>query len=443
MRRTLLLTQLIGCLAACKFPELPPVADDENGDAAVDGAADAAVDAPVACQPNTIDCDDAQGVYTECSPQGVASFQMQCPLGCASNMEKCVDIDPSNGLAMYLDMAATAPDLVLADGSSINPHDGAILVAGVGVQVPSFTTAAGIRVFVVRSLSIGGTTSVLRRYNTFSVAFVSHGDVTISGLVDVSAQGSEGGAGAAWGLDADSDRTCYGHTTTSFGPGAGGAGGAEPGGGGGATSAESGASGGTAMSYVEPLRGGCEGGTILGFAGSSSVGGGGGGALQITSRTQIRLTGSGTIDASGGGAVHLPQAGERTAGGGGGGGGNLLLEAPQVILDGAAVAVSTKGGGGAGASSNSGSAGADGGFDAPPASGGPSPIQSHGGAGGTESQPPRAGFDASCSGCEAGGGGGAVGLTVFRTLVGAIAPQNGAAVRSKQMVTSVRTRLVP
>ncbi|HUQ04089.1 MAG TPA: hypothetical protein VM261_16435 [Kofleriaceae bacterium] len=433
---------------ACKFPELDPVEVDArtgtDGDVGGDAMTDAEVDAPVACAPSTIDCDDATDVYTECSAQGVATFQMMCPLGCSTTAEKCVDIDPSNGLAMYLDMAATAPDLVLTGTSTINPDTGAILVGGTGVVVPTFTTANDVRVFVVKSLSLQGTTSVLLDYETYAIAFVSHGDVSISGLFDISAQGSQGGAGAAWGFDQGSMRGCTGGYPAQLGPGAGGGGGAELGGRGGSTSSASGSSGGAVASYAEPLLGGCEGGGVIGTQQSSqSVGGGGGGALQITSRTRIELSGSGVIDASGGGASHTPAGGERLPGAGGGGGGNIVLEAPQVILDGANVVISTKGGGGAGASTSTTASGTDGGFDAARAPGGNSSISSHGGAGANGTQGPGAGLDAGCSGCQGGGGGGAAGLTVFRNIVGAIAPQNGAAVRSKQMTTTIRTRLVP
>lgn len=445
MLRSIIWYSTISCFAAvggCRFPDLPALDEDGNAvDAApTDTAVDAEVDAPFPCQPDTIDCDEGTDVYTECSSEGIATLQMQCPLGCASDMEKCVDVDPSNGLATYLDMAATAPDLVLTGTSTINPYDGTILVGAVAVQVPNFTTD-GIRVFVVRSLSVEGTVNVSRRYASPSLAFVSHGDVTVSGLLDISAQGAEGGAGGMWGGDQSAPNNCGGHWPMND-AGAGGGGGGEMGAMGGAAASESGAAGGPVMSFIEPLSGGCEGGTVQ--VGEYSFGGGGGGGLQITSRTAITISGSGVIDASGGGAAHRQQPGGfPIAGAGGGGGGNVLLEAPQVILDGPAVVVSTKGGGGAGASTSTSSSGSDGGYDASPAPGGTSPSQSHGGRGGTGADVPFAGQSAGCSGCEAGGGGGAAGMTMFRNLAGAIAPQNGAVVRSKSMSAQIRTRLVP
>jgi hypothetical protein len=86
-------------LAACQFDA--PV-DQQPIDARL-------FDAAPACVADTIVCDDAQGVYTECDATGTVVRQMTCPLGCAPDVEKCLDIDPYNGLAMYLDMVEDPP----------------------------------------------------------------------------------------------------------------------------------------------------------------------------------------------------------------------------------------------------------------------------------------------------------------------------------------------
>ncbi len=436
MTRVLLGVSGLGlALAACSFPA-PDLIDAPPADAPVD-APDAPTDAPYACTPDAIVCDDAQGIYIDCSPEGTVEFQITCPLGCATDMEKCLDIDPSNGLAMYLDMAATAPDLVLQGNSSIDTRNGIILVAGEGVTIPT-AVANGIRVFAVRSLTIDGVAQVQRDYGNWPLAFVSHGNVLIRGTLDVSAQGFEGGAGAYWGGDQSESGPCAGLWTS--GQGASGAGGGEPGGGGGQITGLPRTTGGPAGAAIEPLRGGCEGGTNLALGTSS--GGGGGGGLQITSRTRIDLVDSGVIDASGGGATHENSTPE-FSGGGGGAGGNVLLEAPQVVLNGTNVVISTKGGGGAGAGTTTAANGADGGIGPGRAPGGPSTQQAPGGPGGDGTLAPGAGSDFMCSPCKAGGGGGASGMIVFRTMAGSIAPQNGAAVRSKTMVTAIRTRYLP
>lgn len=421
-------------VAACKFPELPAID--------VDAATDAPADAPPTCVPDTIVCDDALGVYTDCSIDGSVELQIRCSLGCDPNMEKCVDIDPSNGLATYLDMASAAPDLVLQGTTVIDTAAGTIFVDGESVVVPRFLAAGGIRVFAVRSLMISGTTTIVPDNGNPALAFVSDGDVVITGLLDVSANGSQGGPKAYWGGPLGGEWECAGGYSVDAvvgAGGAGGAGGAQIGGDGGDGAPGQGAAGGTALVAVEPLRGGCEGGTATGVS-AYGDGGGGGGALQITSRTRIELRTSGVIDASGGGARQ--PAGSRRAGGGGGAGGNVVLEAPQVILDGPGVVVSTKGGGGAGAGTSPASNGSDGGYDDAPAPGGTSEFQSHGGRGGTATSNPFPGEFAMGAGYEGGGGGGAVGTTLFRTTAGAIVPVNGAAIRSGSSVEPLRTRTI-
>jgi len=90
---------------------------------------------------------------------------------------------------------------------------------------------------------------------------------------------------------------------------------------------------------------GCAGGTPEGL-----IGGYGGGALQITSRTQIKLSQNSSIRADGyaGYAPMLPidySPYTEAIPGGGGGGGSLLLEALVVTLDNAASLTANGGGG--------------------------------------------------------------------------------------------------
>jgi hypothetical protein len=197
-----------------------------------------------------------------------------------------------------------------------------------------------------------------------------------------------------------------------------------------------------AATSIEPLDGGCFGGTVFDrtdFA-DTAVGWSGGGAIQLMSRVEVSITGEGAIDASGGGGA----AGLRVGGGGGGGGGAVLVEAPQVILDGPLVVISTKGGGGAGGSGTSlGGAGADGGSGPAPATGGTSPIQTPGGSGGGLAPPQDGAPYLVSSAGGGGGGGGAAGITAIFTAMRAIAPQNGAAIRGATTSARVRTRRVP
>jgi hypothetical protein len=408
-----------------------------------------AVDAPPPCTPSTIVCDDAAGIYTECDADGSVVRQLTCPLGCATDTEQCLDIDPHNGLAMYLDMVAAPPDVVISGAGSLHAETGAWFDGATAITIPMFIAPADLRVFVVRSLTINGTLTVTPTFAlTRSVAIVATSDVVINGRVDLSADGHLAGPGGVPGGRDDENRPCEGAGDQAQpptpSPGAGGAGASTPGGAGGAASTAAGRAGGAAATAIEPLLGGCQGGSIYDNSApaTSPRGGGGGGGLQIASRTRISLTMAGAIDASGGGA----SAGFRNIGGAGGGaGGTVLLEAPQVVLDGSAVVISTKGGAGAGASGGtaSGLPGADGGTSTLPAAGGTSPVGSPGGRGGSTGYTAEPGGDAQGGSVSGGGGGAAAGVVAIFTANGAINPQGGAAIHGATTVDRLRLRRVP
>ncbi|MCB9563003.1 MAG: hypothetical protein H6708_21570 [Kofleriaceae bacterium] len=408
---------------------------------------DAEVDAPIICTASTTTCENNR--YIECDERGSVSLQLTCPLGCDDTEVKCRDVDPSNGVAMYLDRAGTdpdAPDLVLSAGSTIDTDTGIVFDGALSVDVPS-TDLGPYRVFIVKSLAVDGNTKVS---GGRGVIIVSDGEVEISALLDVSADMEVDGPGAASGACQGSDANA-----ASFPGGGGGGGNSLVGGAGGESNngASAGAVGGAPHVDVDldPLVGGCDGGrSIVTGSVCTSGGGGGGGALQIVSRVEIALTGSGSIDASGGGgitAMHgatCPASGNSTRGGGGGGsGGMVLLEAPQVRLEGAAVVVSTKGGSGSAGGVDGGARnGSDGGTGSVAAPGGMDTTQAWGGNGGTEVLPPRAGGYANPN-LYGGGGGGSVGQARFNTTSGTINPQSGAALRTQYSTGALRTRLVP
>ncbi|MBP8810611.1 MAG: hypothetical protein KBG48_16750 [Kofleriaceae bacterium] len=428
-------------LAACQFDA--PV-DQQPIDARL-------FDAAPACVADTIVCDDAQGVYTECDATGAIVRQMTCPLGCAPDVEKCLDIDPHNGLAMYLDMVEDPPDVVLSGPATFDTVRGLLIDGGLDVAVPSFLTPRGpgvneppIRVYVVNSLTVNGPlTSPPNDLRQYPIAIVSRGDILIRGPIDVSAQRDLAGPGGWPGTDIQHSQVteCIGRPI--FGglpnPGAGGGGGAVPGGAGGHVNMLAGGAPGTVLIGTTPLAGGCAGGGT--FAIGKFFGGGGGGGLHLASRTLVWFEGNGAIDASGGGGV---PAGLNRGGTGGGAGGNILIEAPQVVLTGTAVVLSTKGGGGGGASSTSvlGGPGEDGGTSAAPARGGTSPQGTIGGFGGMTA-PPAAGADAAGGSDNGGGGGGAAGSIWLHNRSGLTLPQDGAAIRGVRTDGVLRLRRVP
>ena len=434
MRSSRRLAASLLLVAACKFPYPADVADD-----------DAEPDARVACEASTIVCDDARGEYVACSASGTVDVLMRCPLGCAPDEEKCLDIDPHNGLAMYLDMVPDPPDLILDRPAIIDTDTGAILNGAVGVTVPTFLHPYGdggsIRVFVVGRLSVLASLDVPAGDSSWSQAIRAAAEVNIMGPISIDADRDKpgpGGAGAQGHPGPQGGLGCEGgevHGSSTAEPGGGGAGGATPGGKGAATGQGDETPGGLARVSTEPLYGGCSGGSS-----AFSSPGAGGGALQISSRVRIRIADQGQIDASGGGALAGPI---RSAGAGVGAGGVILLEAPQVLLEGPNVVLSTKGGGGAGGGEATRAGdGADGGTDATPALGGSAPALAAGGRGGMDTGPQN-GFYSQLVPGNGGGGGGAAGRTIASTTVGVIAPQNGAAIRGPLTTERIRTRRVP
>ncbi len=157
------------------------------------------------------------------------------------------------------------------------------------------------------------------------LAIVSTGSIQIDGLLGVSADGSQSGAGAALQYcDLGHGKEGGGDVSTAGGGGGGGAYG-EPGAAGGVIGGMSiPAAGGEAWGSDDlvPLHGGCPGGPGEGPFGD---GGGGGGAIQLVSGQFIGI--GGEVRASGG----KGSGGDAIGGGSGGGsGGAILLQAPTV-----------------------------------------------------------------------------------------------------------------
>ncbi len=187
-----------------------------------------------------------------------------------------------------------------------------------------------------------------------ALAIVVADRIQIAGTVDASADGLISGPGAL-----PDSLACHGGDgqdggVSGLGGGGGGARFGQGGAGGGAASVAGG--GGDAMPNVtlEPLMGGCSGGTGAEKTISSTLGGMGGGALMLACTGQIHI--SGTVTVNGG-----PGASSSTAAGGGGGsGGSLLIEGPDIEVTGSLLAEGGRGGDGAGA------AGGEGGHDSTP-----------------------------------------------------------------------------
>lgn len=400
-------------------------------------------------------CNDASNVYEQCSSAGQSTMTMTCPLYCSSSVEKCVDISPSddpgtNPLDAQMDLiASTGQNLAFPSNCgpqtcTINTTTGAITGATSGGSTGT-AMVGGVRVIRVQSLMLAG---VVKVSGNAPVVFLSNGPITLTGVLDVSADLGVAGPGGQPDNAACTGRNA--RSTNANGPGAGGAGRSTTGGSGGNGGDGSlGGAGGTIQSEptLIPLLGGCTGGFADENNGSmvSIARGAGGGAVQMVSRVSITLQGAGVIDASGGGGPSgdFFSTVSSVGGSGGGSGGSILLEAPTITLDGASVVLSAKGGGGAAAGARNFN-GSDGGTGATAAAGGVNPNAADGGPGGTESTGPQPGQNAQGSNPDGGGGGGAVGLCRLNTRTGAIVQQNGAAIRcSRPASTTFAERLVP
>jgi hypothetical protein len=303
------------------------------------GPCDAAQDG-CQCEANLSTCADNLTIH--CGASGRPAEIESCALGCADTGDRCVDVDPSNDLAAYLDMTDDAPVVVLTDGAVIDTDAGTIEDGnGTEIDVPDFqvpapTNGVAIRVFAVKSLTIGDATVLGER----ALAIVSDGDVFIRGHVRLVA-GAMPDSGCALG---DADECTAGPSAPIIcAGGAGGGFGSRGGDGGDATgttddiTAEGGTGGAQAGSEtLEPLRGGCTGGE------SQTTGdfGGPGGSIQVVSRTLIQVQDAGAtsfLDANGTGSAGI---------GGGGSGGGVLLEAPRVVVESGTGMVANGGGGG-------------------------------------------------------------------------------------------------
>lgn len=398
---------------------------DGSGEAEVlcGASCDADGERCIDCAPSSEACVGGPGPtdweYVTCDANGNETSRTACYVGCEQDggePEGCLDIDPLNQLATYLDMAATADPLVLTGDSSFNTTTGEVIngANNAPVAVPSFvqalTGAPEIRVFVVGSLDVFNATVVGLR----SIAIVSHGDVVIRGHFSASADGVLPGPGARVASSGDNCTGVSGSVNAAGNSGSGGGSFASSGGRGGHivdTNGDPVVGGGAAgqvpaggVTSLEPLFSGCAGG-------DNSFSGGGGGAMQVVSRTRIFLNG-GTLSANGGGGADSGagiDATTRSPGGGSGGG--ILLEAPSIeASSGSAFA---NGGGGGCIDTNTIIPGSNGLLSASSAAGGTCPGDSASGGSGASasSQVGTPGGNAQQgSGARAAGGGGGLGF---------------------------------
>ncbi|MBL8921746.1 MAG: hypothetical protein JNJ54_23000 [Myxococcaceae bacterium] len=191
--------------------------------------------------------------------------------------------------------------------------------------------APEVVVFAGSSITVDPTVTV-RFVGRRAVALLSHGDVTIEGLINLRALSA-----TLPGAGADSPLCGVGGTGGGDREGGGGGGFLDVGGSGGrAATPNGGAANGD--DPLQPLRGGCSGG--LGWGQDAGFAGGGGG-LQITARAAVRLLDGGIAAPGLGGLGGVAGS----AASGGGSGGAVLLQAFNVLAVNAYLTANGGGGG--------------------------------------------------------------------------------------------------
>lgn len=234
-------------------------ASEGIGNTCIPSPFDAGVE--INCEPNSTVC--VADMLVVCDADAVPIEQTPCPLACHDTEPRCNEIDPSNDLAMFLDMAVNAPAVVLTDGAIINTDGTVTNGDGASVDIPSFFVSpvpdgVGITVFALRSLDAG----IVDIEGGAAVAIVSDGDVHLEGTLSVAGDVGVAGPGAAFTTLDCNGGVGPAQENPFKGAGGGGGGYRSPGGRGGSVGVvPSGAPGGASFENPDlvPLRGGCGG----------------------------------------------------------------------------------------------------------------------------------------------------------------------------------------
>ncbi len=314
-----------------------------------------------------------------------------------------------------------APDVNASCGGTLTfSTDSAAAITLCGTSITPIVQAqsGGPSVWILpmnRFTQASGTN--LRFTGTRPAVLAVANDASVSGTIDVGAQGATPGAGGNVSCAAGTGQGADGAHNGSSNKGDGGGGGGGFGtvgaaGGNGNSGGGGGAAGGAVASTLVPLRGGCRGGAVA-SGGNVNGAGAGGGAIQILVGGKLTMSATAIVAAAGGGGAK--GGAQEDGGGGAGSGGAVFIEALQLAIDPAAW-ISANGGGGAGgngANNTAATAGADGIKNSTaPASGGNGGASFNssggkGGQGGALAGAATAGSNGSCMFmCGDGGGGG-------------------------------------
>ncbi|MGH7270872.1 MAG: hypothetical protein ACREJ3_10625, partial [Polyangiaceae bacterium] len=301
-----------------------------------------------ACTDTTSDRNNCGG----CGPSFACATGDGCKSGmcvpCTADLPPSVDVDTTQWSVNF----ETSPtwNCNAAGTTTIDSGAGTITSTSCALGALDFTNnvtqsvAGGPAVMVVR---LGGLTvengHVLRLVGDKPVVLLVAGNVLVDlgGRIDAGAAKTIPGAGGSLAAN------CAGGTGASENAmqwGGGGGGFGTPGGNGANNNGSAAPGGGaSAATNLQPLRGGCSGGTGGGGAGAA---GAGGGAFEISASGTITIgtsTNVATLSAAGGGSPAVT-TNQNVGSGGGGSGGAILLVSPVLATVGANGAARAHGG---------------------------------------------------------------------------------------------------
>jgi len=348
---------------------------------------DTGPDAP-RCTPR---CEDASTLIA-CS--GDVESSETCKLGCGGTPAHCFEVNPSNVATSLFDEASS--ELSITGNTTIDTgRDREGFPMGL---VLTQSDGSPVAVLLHTTVTISATLTVVGQR---PLILIARDGITITGAIDVSAMGATpgprglaGGTGAGGSASGPGAGSGGSHSGSYADGGGGGGGLCGTGGTGGTGSGARGGRGGGMTDVVadpQALRGGGGGGA--GNGDYVGAGGAGGGALQISTRGTLTVTGRILARGSAGQAGGTG-GGNDGSGGGGGAGGWVLLEGSAVNVSGGIDAMGGAGGGG-GRGGGGGSAGGG-------------ATGSNGGNGGDNDRA----FDAG----NGGGGGGGAGCVIVRSF---------------------------
>jgi hypothetical protein len=297
------------------------------------------------CAPNETVC--ANGAVQTCDAGGNVVSSEACALGCFEVEPRCRNIDPSNNLATFIDMAVSPPDLDLSQGGGIATSSGVVSDAAFhSISIPTFLMSAppggvSVRVLIANNVTLGNVSVVSGERDAPgpALAIVALGRLRVTGTLSLwYDSGTSGAYDFAGGVDDPTCRPGPGQEDFSSqyeqSAGSGGGGHASAGGHGGGINAQlNGGTGGlpSGAPTLIPLRGGCAGGGLsVNAQPADGRGPSGGGALQLVSNVSIEFDVNSIVNASG--SMGSVEEGGPAAALGGGAGGGILVEAPIVSI---------------------------------------------------------------------------------------------------------------